>query len=288
MTLDAVEWPAPDLGNPDDENANLIVVGQGAWDAPGIAMHFDNFRLIDTGNVPLQIRDLVITDTGMLSLSWDSSESQAYSIDESPTLLDWQEMIAGIEGAPGGLTSYTVLDPPITGANHYRVRISGRAAPLRENFENGQGDWTIGRKETNAGGTDWEVGAVTSGPGAAHSGTNAAGTNLGGDTDAGAHIYLRSPLVDLTTYTSPPTLSFWHALEGSGTFAARVTVLDSNGSILLETGEGDPGFFMEGTDGWEEFSMPLNVTGQKVFVEFELIMQDVGPGWYVDDVLVSE
>ncbi|NIP93773.1 MAG: hypothetical protein GWO24_10050, partial [Akkermansiaceae bacterium] len=67
---------------------------------------------------------------------------------------------------------------------------------LADDFESGQGGWTVG--SDGDGGTVWEIGAPTSGPGSANSGDNCFATNLDGDYALNADVWLRSPAIDLT------------------------------------------------------------------------------------------
>ncbi|MEM7383406.1 MAG: hypothetical protein AAF514_00550 [Verrucomicrobiota bacterium] len=286
LPLDTVALTPGDPANPDDPNPGLSFVNQGGWQEADFVMHYDNIRVIDTGNVPLAIQDLAFGDDGNLSISWQSSASQAYAIDMSTDLQAWTEMQGGVEG-DGESTTFSLGEGPFTGKEFFRIRVDGFAAPLKEDFENGIGEWTVGRKEINSADIDWEVGEVTSGPGAANSGTMAAGTNLAGNATSVSHVFLRSPLVDLTQAASPPTMSFSQYIEAEGVYAARIVILNSAGVVLEEPGEGDPGYFTQNTDGWEDTTFEVPAFGQKVFIEFEFLLQGEGPGWYVDDIRVD-
>jgi hypothetical protein len=271
----------------------LLIINNGPWGASGTTLHIDNLRLIDTENVPLAIRDIGIDhQAGSIALSWYSSERQSYAIDTTSSLMpdDWQNLATGVPGASGEeFTTYIHENAPRDTDLYYRVSVSGLAPPLNADFEDGIGGWTTSTKPTNTGSTVWEVGAPTNGPGAAHSGTQCAATGLDADATAGTHIALRSPLVDLTPYLEPVTLSFWHAISGGGSFAARVNILDEDGNELEAPGDGDPGYFTTDTNGWEEFSMTIESIGRKVYVEFEYVTANDGsPGWFLDDVLVNE
>ncbi|HUF61339.1 MAG TPA: hypothetical protein VMN36_04640 [Verrucomicrobiales bacterium] len=293
LQLDQVPFPTFDPSNPEDLNPRLLIINNGPWGADGTYLNIDNLRIIDTANVPLAIRDISADFAAQtVSVSWFSSDRQAYAVDISTSLLedDWQNLATGIAGASGAVfTTFLHEDPPLDTDLYYRISVSGAAPPLNENFESGLGGWTTGAKATNTGSTEWEAGPPANGPGAAHGGTQCAGTGLESDVTAGSHIFLRSPLVDLTTFLQPVTLSYWHYLDGNGIVAARVTILDENGSELEAPGEGDPGYFTADTGGWEQFSLPVASVGRKVYVEFEFVAaDDGGPGWFVDDVLIQE
>ena len=83
----------------------------------------------------------------------------------------------------------------------------------------------------------------------------------------------------------PPALMAALASRESG----RVNVLDANG-VLIEEGTPDNGLFFVGTtEGWQEVSLPMPVTGQKVILEFEFVDGggSLGAGFFIDDVLLK-
>jgi hypothetical protein len=70
-----------------------------------------------------------------------------------------------------------------------------------ENFEGGLGDWVVNNGS-------WQVGKPTSGPNAAYSGTNCAGTVMGGNYPENADTRLISPPFTIPLSNSP-ALHFW-------------------------------------------------------------------------------
>ena len=147
-----------------------------------------------------------------------------------------------------------------------------------EGFENGLGDWYA---ESGV----WQVGVPTSGPGAAHTGTNCAATVLSGNYPAGANSRFISPAFVVPSANQFPRVRFWSWYSMGGSDYGVVEVKGTNG-IWQEV---SPRYI--GNSGvWTEPSVDLSAyAGQTVQLAFYLL--DVpqsfdyqNPGWYVDDV----
>src|SRR5439155_1734354 len=82
-------------------------------------------------------------------------------------------------------------------------------------FENGWEDWSVQ-------GSVWQIGKPTSGPGAAHSGTNCAATILNGNYPNYADARLISPAFAVPSAGQQPRLRFWswHQTAGAPTGGA--------------------------------------------------------------------
>lgn len=278
ITMDQLELDPAEPG--------ISIVNQGAWGDAGATWHIDNIRVIDTGLSPLKIGDIALTDNGQASISWSSSDSQAYAVESSTDLLEWTPVSTGIVGE-AGTTSFVDLSKALHRIRFYRVAVSGAAPPLREDFENGMGSW---RSVTKAGPgtTEWEIGEASNGPAGAKSGVSVAGTDLDTDYAAGTHVSLLSPEVNLETFLKEPTLSFSYFLALGDAGAARVNVLDSTETVIEEGSEDNGLFFTENSDGWTEVSVALPASGQKVFLEFEFVAGGSAAGFFIDDVTISE
>ena len=162
-----------------------------------------------------------------------------------------------------------------------------------DDFEGGQGAWTTGAGPAHTPGTDWEFGAPSEvGPPAANSGTNCVGTNLSANYAGDALIFLRSPVVDLTTAPAA-TLNFaqWVDIEPFFDFG-RVNLLDANtADSLIATLE----MTIDGANspGWTTFSksLPPEALGKNVKFEFYFDSDDFNAdplaGWYIDDINVT-
>ena len=78
-----------------------------------------------------------------------------------------------------------------------------------ETFEGDNGGFTSGGTASS-----WAWGVPTSGPGAAHSGTNLWATNLAGDYNNSESSYIISPAIDLSAYAGQtPILKWWQWVE---------------------------------------------------------------------------
>jgi hypothetical protein len=140
-----------------------------------------------------------------------------------------------------------------------------------------------------AGGTAWELGTPTNvGPATAHSLSNCFGSNLGADYGVNANIWLRSPVIDLTTAPSA-TLQFWQFKNiESGRDSGSVRVLDASDNselaVVVAVVDGT-------TANWEQVSLPLPpaALGRPIKLEFRFRSDgDLSfAGWYIDDVMVT-
>jgi hypothetical protein len=148
-----------------------------------------------------------------------------------------------------------------------------------EGFELGLGDWHAEK------GT-WEVGAPTSGPGAAHTGTNCAATVLAGDYQHFVDSRLISPPFTVPPASSSPALRFWHwhrfAAEATGVVEIKPVGSNTWTEISLS--------YSGNSSGWVNPYIPLSSYATlPVQVAFHF---SAGPysdtpvdvGWYVDDI----
>ena len=231
-----------------------------------------------------------------IKIVWEATVGRKYAIDASRDLQNWEEVVATDLVAVSERATFerAVADLPLQGPQvYFRVREVIPPPALRDDFESGQGDWTIGVDDAN-GNTNWELGAPSGGvfgaPVSAHSGTGCFGTNLAGTYEVHANIWLRSPVIDLTAVTEA-TLTFFHHRDIETTFdAGSVRVLDA--ANLAELGLVQE--VVEGTSvGWEQFSrrLPGSALGKEVLLEFRFQSDELAPeaqsGWYIDDVKVT-
>ncbi len=292
LPLDQLDLEPGDPGDPDRIDPGISIINQGAWGDGGMTLHIDNIRLIDTGKAPLKIGDLVVNEAGDgVDISWASSPSQAYGISVSDNLTDWTDLVTDVLGAPGEETTYTDPVADFAGQQFYRVFVSGSAPPLNEGFENGVPDgWTTKFGANHTGDVVWEFGAPSNGPDAAKTGTGVAGTDLDNNYTPGTWVILESPLAASNTLLEPK-LTFSYFLDVGEGSAARVRILDQDGAELYAPGSPEEAlFFVESTENWQDMSFDLNEVagGQKVIVQFELIGNGDGAGFFVDDVLIDE
>ena len=162
---------------------------------------------------------------------------------------------------------------------------------LAEDFEAGAPEWTVG--SDGAVGTVWGIGPPTgvSGPIDANMGLACYGTNLNGDYEPGADVWLRSPAVDLSA-AGGATLSFaqFRDIDDLGDNFASVSVLNAaDDSFLAAIVTGLNGFPFVWED--ESFPVPAAALGQNVKFEFRLVTDEFAAaffgGYYIDDVLLT-
>lgn len=292
LPLDQAILTPGDPANPDDVNPGFGFVNQGGWGDGGITVYYDNLRLIDTGKAPLEIGNLALNaDGGGVDINWASSPAQAYGLSVSDNLTDWTEVATGIVGSQtDGVTSYTATAESLVGQKFYRVFVSGAAPALNEGFENGASGWTTSSGEDHVGDVAWEVGEPTNGPGAAKSGTNAAGTDLDANYTEGTWVIYTSPEVNLGSAINPQ-LSFSYFLGVEAGAAGRVSIIGTDGNPLYDPGEADELFFFENTEGWQDVTFDLAEIGgaRKFNVQFEFrAPAGTGAGFFIDDVLIDE
>ncbi|MFY9345347.1 MAG: hypothetical protein WAT39_22845, partial [Planctomycetota bacterium] len=214
----------------------------------------------------------------------------------SPTTANrWHGLLPG-QNAPN-TTMYHIEAQHVAGSTH-RLPVTGEWAFLTlaehrvwfEDFESGGPGWTHGAISGN---DDWQIGAPAgrSGfgwfdPGAAASGTQCAGTDLGQTTDgayaAASECWLRSPPIDCTGFAGIRLrIKRWISCAGPTdrveVRANGILVWTSSFSLLQDTGWSTQEFVMQAADNQPN-----------VVVEFRLI--SAGPiqfgGWNLDNVEV--
>ncbi len=158
---------------------------------------------------------------------------------------------------------------------------------LGDNFENGIGEWTTG--SDGAAGTSWDLGLPSNvGPTEAHSPLNCFGTNILGDYEVDAEIWLRSPPIDLST-AGGATLTYWEFKDiEEGFDFGTIRVLDAADDSELAVIETD---IDDITADWERVSksIPAEALGRTVRIEFRFHSDDLQnfAGWYLDDFQVT-
>jgi hypothetical protein len=186
----------------------------------------------------------------------------------------WQQNTCGNNAAPGWYVDDILLETGTPVFNN------------PEGFENGIGDWYA---ETGT----WQVGVPTSGPGAAHSGTNCAATILNGNYPAGANSRFVSPAFVVPSASSSPYLRFWHwfsfACNCGGCDYGVVEIIGTNG-----TWQPLSSHYSGTSGGWSEPALDLSAyAGQTVQFAFHIVWQqntcgnNAAAGWYVDDVSIQ-
>ena len=155
-----------------------------------------------------------------------------------------------------------------------------------DDFENGAEGWIA---ETAAGDTHWELGTPNAGTlTAAANGDNVWGTNLVGNYTPDSVTSLRSPVIDLTE-VKRPKLSFQYYIDAvQDAEGGQIRILNEAEEPIFTRDE----IFAGTTETWTPFDLtfPLEVRNQKIILEFRLLTDgddNVGAGWYIDDVVIQ-
>lgn len=223
-----------------------------------------------------------------VDLTWQVKPGRYYAVDTSPDLLGWESIITEFPdgGATGELLSFTDTGVPLDAAElYYRVRQVPPPALLSTDFENGAEGWTASTDR----GDIWELGTPNvEGLTMANSGTQAWGVNLEGDYAPGTFTFLRSPVVDVSNESSPK-LSFFYYIDSTFEVeGGQLRFLNEAGETLAALEE----IFSGQSEGWKPFTVrfPSAARGGKVIIEFAFLTDDdndVGAGWYIDDVRID-
>ena len=206
------------------------------------------------------------TNASLMFSNPTTNQSAAYSLVASNTLGSTTSSVANV----------TMLVPAFPAAT--------------EGFESGYDGWTT--DNTNI----WQVGVPAAGLGAAHSGTNCAGTGLTGNVPAYASTRLISPVFVVPAANQNPRLRWWQWFDfgsggTSGPDGGDFQISTNNGTswqTLASYGESSSAVG-DYSGGWSEPSVDLSAyAGESVQIAFHFRSESeanaAGPGWFVDDV----
>lgn|GEM_PF-2823939 len=156
------------------------------------------------------------------------------------------------------------------------------AIVFAEDFEHGQGSWSIG-------GGQWQIGIPSFGPNAAHGGSRCAGTNLSGNYSDNVNANLISPAIRLPSlaYNNDRLrLRYWHWYETESSYDfCKVWITTNNGQNWTELKSYDGSSY-----GWLASEINLSdYAGTTVKIAFQLTSDGstTYAGWYLDDVSVE-
>ena len=162
-----------------------------------------------------------------------------------------------------------------------------------DNFESGVGGWTHG-------GTldQWQLGAPTSGPGKAFSGTNVWATNLSGDYSNSANNFLLSPAITLGLNS---LLTFQHFFDAEQSFDGGVVEVTTDGTNFtkLSPAGGYPSSviglggdaYSGSLGGYTKQTFDLSaLANQTVQIRFRFVsdFSVTAAGWYIDDFKIVD
>jgi bacillopeptidase F (M6 metalloprotease family)/subtilisin family serine protease len=163
---------------------------------------------------------------------------------------------------------------------HSVALLSGLQPGWSTSFEGSNPGWMHG-----GAGDNWEIGVPTSGPMAAHTGSNVAATGLAGDYQDNAGAFLMTPPIDLSG--GPAALRFWQWYDTENGF---------DQAVVLATGDNGQNWdvlaqYTGASSGWQEVAFDLSpyAGNPSVYLAFYLASDGsvTGPGWYIDDVSLA-
>ena len=305
--LSSANWVAPTT-NP-SATSNKPDLNQSQFDTLSVAggkFFIDEIRIATTfweatGQEPppavAPFRLTIARNAPNLDFTWNSQPGKLYRLWSSPNLSSpaptgWTMVQQDLPANPATLQ---IAQP--ANLKLFYVLEEYPAPPMvvfSENFDANVIGWTTGVDGGFA--TDWEVGTPSLvGPPAAYSGTHCYATNIDSDYGFNADIWLRTPAIDLTAYTTG-TLEFFefkdieNVLGDSDFGRIRILAADDNAPLaIIESG-------VEGASPtWESYSkvLPVAAFNEPIKIEFQFKSDDyddtaTGPfaGWYIDNVVI--
>ena len=147
----------------------------------------------------------------------------------------------------------------------------------------------------------WEIGVPTSGPPAntqdnrAHEGNNVLATILSGNYTDDRSGRIVGPAFTVATADQNPRLRFWHWWSIGGHDFGTVQITADNGATWKDL---SPRYVNDSSGQWTRATLDLSAyAGQSVRIGFYFEAHgfsndwgyhiDVGPGWYIDDVMIE-
>jgi hypothetical protein len=113
-----------------DPKPVLMFIANGAWGDSGTSVYYDNFRLIDTGNVPVPTAFKITAfqfdaKTSTVTITWESNPQKTYDIEYTENLASWPtKQATGIQGATGATTTTYTGKLPTATLGFLRVRMN--------------------------------------------------------------------------------------------------------------------------------------------------------------------
>ena len=263
-----------------DEDTEIGEALAGQWELVG------GSHLVAGPQPPFEIVSMVIGNDESVFDFITPDPNGNHQLQTSVNLIDWDIDSKAVFSELGEdvfrFTTPTSGVPQL----HHRVGIFPPPPAYADDFESGAEGWVA---ETQAGETQWELGTPNAGGlTAAASGDNAWGTNLASEYTPNAVLSLRSPVIDLTEI-GRPILSFNYFIDSASEVeGGQFRILDEAGEPLYT----QDGIFSGTSDTWTSFALtfPSEARGQGVILEFRMLTDgddEVGAGWYIDDVIID-
>ena len=179
------------------------------------------------------------------------------------------------------------------GSNYIFTTLRASEPPWSDNLESGAPGWKVVPDPAQGTETNWTLGTpATAYQTAAHSGTNAWGSNLTGQPFTIINSFLYSPAIDLSGLKSA-TLFFWDSANpnSGGNIESLQLGISTNSSTPPNNIQTVQDFTPVSTPGWSLESVELtNYVGQTIQVVWYYQGFCLGPplgGWLVDDISIT-
>ena len=164
--------------------------------------------------------------------------------------------------------------------------------PWSDNLESGAPGWTVIPDPDYGSDINWTLGTPHNGlQNSAHSGTNAWGSDLNGQSFGFlASSFLYSPVIDLSG-VSQATLTFWHSFNFSSGLEDGQLGISTNSSMSPDSIPTLVDYAGQTSDAWEQETVDLTpYVGKTIQVVWYYQGIDIGQqiyGWLVDDVSIT-
>ena len=232
--------------------------------------HWWNISSWDAGYVEIQVAG----GAWQTLESYDRHSSNRWTrgfVDLTPFAGQTVKLSFRFTSSPGGVGPGWYLDD-------VTVETGDRALTWPEGWESGIGSWYADRGM-------WEVGVPTSGPNSAHTRNSVAATILDDNYYDGLDSRLISPTFVVPAADQYPRLRFWHWWNISSWDAGYVQIQVAGGAWqTLES------YDRHSSNRWTRGFVDLTpFAGQTVKLGFYFASSPggVGPGWYIDDVMIE-
>jgi hypothetical protein len=165
--------------------------------------------------------------------------------------------------------------------------------PWFDNLENGPGDWTVMPDTVQGTDLNWSFGTPNNGlQTSAHSGTNAWGSNLSGQSfNLFESSFLYGPVIDLSGFSSA-TLTFWHCFDFSSGFESGQVGVSTSSSTPPASIPTLADYSGQSALDWEQ-APPVDLTAfvgktiQVVWYYQGIDISSAPNGWLLDDISIT-
>ena len=294
--------PKPDL---DQSKFDTLSLAGGKFFADEVRLSTTFSEVVGVTPPVLAPFNLTVVGTApTLDFKWNSQSGKRYNLKCSPDLATSPSTWALVQGAIVPTPPFNTLTIPRPADPKMFYVVEEVAASLvphfTENFDSGATGWSNGYDAADSNHlTTWQLGTPTNvGPLAANSPPDCYGTNIAANYGFSSNIWLRSPAIDLTAFSSATLqLKQWMSCEnavGDGDYGA-IRILSAADDSLLAVLEAD---VEGGSTAWQSYSkdLPFIAFTKPIKLEFRFHSDDYNDpasippppfaGWYIDDVVI--